>query len=826
MKSLAVFLVNNIKREIQQAANDSKNIICIKGINSAEVYCDICTQLNLYASNNDISFVAKLSNGKYQDFLANDADCAATKLMFNHQWVDTEDKMTSYRNKPAVAGEKLLILMMGTESVPDRGGLSDFFTLSPQQIEQQIKNDYHRLIPDDFHQRLDSVAVFDYAFDKFYGTLFDSVEKDILKLCEQIDIWRKKSMSANEVWRDMFSSLPDVWKVAPILDSVCSMTSVANAKDDKIRILAEDCAFISRRSYSKISKSERKKIIDQFEQYVQGSGTYSEDFPSDQGFSSFEEFKTGVIDFVSNIDTEQNYKKLLKTDYSIVGKILQTRLPKKPKRSTAIKLTGNPLVAFLTAYLKTVSDPTFGNLQYDNVTFEIKNIAVGVKGADDKETSRKEQWVRICCFAGGVFDFIQQEDWKTSDDTAIEFCCTDKDIFEPQNVEIAVSEGRLKWLNTNNTKISFSVKISNGNALLFETEYEWNIRPDEDWLAAFDTLEIMFQEDDYNACLPFITWKNINEIFRAKSTEEFVQILSQEIHKDDFEVRNLLRTVGKVDPKQYTNEVYAFNALGAAFFTFGQEILQNGFYFAISRSVVNLIDKYKNAASVLTWNQNVLSNPELLRCFVNAFVIVKNNTPIQSELSIEQCVVLPYHPAMLEKIADQMVFIRTGMREWYEKNMESTIEKMDNALDRLLNLSYIHSSIDAIYDDRDLQGVEKTFGYFTLYGRYLKENHFVRMGTVLEKEAIYDDDFNVRSFNQANAEAKMIINVIRHYRKTYGKNTDCLTLAFINPSDLQVVVSAITGYVASVKKLDIPIYIVATIILPEKNKDLLIKVKP
>mgnify|MGYP004463773507 FL=1 len=818
MKSLAVFLVNNIKREIQQAANDSKNIICIKGINSAEVYCDICTQLNLYASNNDISFVAKLSNGKYQDFLANDADCAATKLMFNHQWVDTEDKMTSYRNKPAVAGEKLLILMMGTESVPDRGGLSDFFTLSPQQIEQQIKNDYHRLIPDDFHQRLDSVAVFDYAFDKFYGTLFDSVEKDILKLCEQIDIWRKKSMSADEIWQDMFSSLPDVWKVSPILDSICSMTFVANAKDDKIRILAEDCAFISRRSYSKISKSERKKIIDQFEQYVQESGKYSEDFPSNQGFSSFEEFKTGVIDFVSNIDTEQNYKKLLKTDYSIVGKILQTRLPKKPKRSTAIKVTGNPLVAFLTAYLKTVSDPTFGNLQYDNVTFEIKNVAVGVKGADDKETSGKEQWVRICRFAGGIFDFIQQEDWKTSDDTAIEFCCTDKDIFEPQNVEIAVSEGRLKWLNTDNTKISFSVKISNGNALLFETEYEWNIRPDEDWLAAFDTLEIMFQEDDYNACLPFITWKNINEIFRAKSTEEFVQILSQEIHKDDFEVRNLLRAVGKVDPKQYTNEVYAFNALGAAFFTFGQEILQNGFYFAISRSVVNLIDKYKNAASVLTWNQNVLSNPELLRCFVNAFVIVKNNTPIQSELSIEQCVVLPYHPAMLEKIADQMVFIRTGMREWYEKNMESTIEKMDNALDRLLNLSYIHSSIDAIYDDRDLQGVEKTFGYFTLYGRYLKENHFVRMGTVLEKEAIYDDDFNVRSFNQANAEAKMIINVIRHYRKTYGKNTDCLTLAFINPSDLQVVVSAITGYVASVKKLDIPIYIVATIILPEKNK--------
>jgi len=819
VKSLAVFLVKNIKNEIQQAANNSKNIICIKGVNSAEIYFDICTQLNLYTSNNNIRFVAKLSNGKFQDFLASDADCAAAKLMFNHQWVDTEDKMTSYRNQPVAADEKLLILMMGTESVPDRGGLSDFFTLSPQQIERKIKNDYHRLIPDDFHQQLDSGAVFDYAFDKFYGTLFDSVEKDILKLCEQIDTWRKKSMSIDEIWRDMFSSLPNVWKVSPILDSICSMTSVANAKDDKIRILAEDCTFISRSNYSKISKSERKKVIDQFDQYILKPGIYSEDFPAGQGFSSFEEFKVGVIDFISNINTEQNYKKLLKTDYSIVNQILQTKLPKKPKRSTAIKLTGNPLVAFLTAYLKTVSDSAFGNLQYDNVTYEIKNVSVGVKGADDKENCGKEQWLRICHFAGGVFDFIQQEDWKNSDDdTAVEFHCSEKDIFEPQNVELAVSEGRLKWLNTDNTKISFSVKIYNADILLFETEYEWNIRPDEDWLAAFDTLEIIFQKDDYNACLPFITWKNINEFFRAKSTEEFVQILSQEIHKDGFEAENLLRSVVKVDPKQYINEVYAFNELGSAFFTFSQEILQNGFYFTISKSAANLIDKYKNAASVLIGNSKVLDDPELLRCFVNSFMIVKNNTPIQSELSVEQCVVLPYHPAMLEKIADQMVFIRTGMKEWYEKNLESDIEKMDNALDRLLNLSYIHSSIDAIYNNNDLQGVEKTFGYFTLYGRYLKENHFVRMGTVLEREAIYDDDFNVRSFNQANAEAKMIINVIRHYRKTYGKNTDYLTLAFINPSDLQVVVSAITGYVASVKKLDIPIYIVATIILPEKNK--------
>ena len=819
MKSLASFLVNLIENEMQKTADSSKNIICINGINNAEVYFDICAQLNRDVSDRNVDFLAKLSNRKYEDFLKSTSDRDAAQRMLNYQWVDTEDKMTSYRNQPSIPGKKSLILMMGTELVPDRGGLSDFFTLSPQQIEKKIKNNYEMLIPRSFHGSLDSVDTFDRAFDRFYETLFENVEKDILRLCDQIDDWKQHELSSDEIWQALFYSLPEVWNVPPIIESVPSMSSAA--KGTKIRILADDCSFISRRNYAKISKAERQRIIRQFEQYEQDQKKYSLDFPEKQGFSSFEELKNGIVDFASNTNIEENRKKLLKTDYSIVSQILQTKLPKKPKRAKAAKLEGNPLVAFLTAYLSTVSDTAFGNTAYDKVLYEIESITVGVKGNDDKESYGKEQWSRICRFAGGVFAFIQKENWKIQEENTIDFVCPQEDWFEPQNVEDIAAQGRLKYVSTDNTKVLFKVKISEGEQALFDAEYEWNIRPEEDWLAAFDTLEMIEEKDEYNQWLPLIQWSGINEVFRAKSTEEFVQIIRQE-GQEKFDFQNLLNVVNAIDSTRYLNEVYEFGKLGSVFYTFTEEILQKGFYHAIFRSVVNLIETYKKVGEILTGRSITQESNKLLRCYVNSFAILKDDASIRSELSVEQCIVLPYHPAMLEKIADQMVFIRAGMREWYEKSLESSGEKMEDAKDRVLSLSHIHSSIDAVYNNHTLQGVNKSFGYFTVYGQYQKENHFIRMGTVLEKEAIYDDDFNIRSFNQVNAESKMIIQVIRNYRKTYGKDTDWLTLAFINPSDLQVVVSAITGYVAAVKKKDnmpdVPIYITATIILPEKNK--------
>lgn len=41
--------------------------------------------------------------------------------------------------------------------------------------------------------------------------------------------------------------------------------------------------------------------------------------------------------------------------------------------------------------------------------------------------------------------------------------------------------------------------------------------------------------------------------------------------------------------------------------------------------------------------------------------------PINADIMVSQCIVPPYHPAMLEKMVDRMVFLRAGAREWYEK---------------------------------------------------------------------------------------------------------------------------------------------------------------
>ena len=183
---------------------------------------------------------------------------------------------------------------------------------------------------------------------------------------------------------------------------------------------------------------------------------------------------------------------------------------------------------------------------------------------------------------------------------------------------------------------------------------------------------------------------------------------------------------------------------------------------------------------------------------------------------------------MLFRSVDRMIFLRAGAKEWYEKVInDETDEKLKETIARLMDLSYVHAGLDAVFSDSDtgerLIGVNQTYGYFSLYGEYHVNEHFTRMGTMLEKEAIYDDDFSDTAFNHISAEAKMIIRVMDNYRVTYGKEDERFTLTFVNPPDLQVIVSAITGYVKEVKQRSkntgqAPVFIEATILQSDKNK--------
>lgn len=827
MKQYADYIVKAIIEEELKKKIGNKYIFCISSIEDAEVYYDICIAMKQYCSTEGIVFNAKLATKKYEQFNENTKFSGIVQLMLQADWVDTGNQMTRYRNFIPEDDQTYVILLMGTESIDDKGGLADFFAIDAEYIDSTVGKEYHALFGEYKNRFADSQLFFE-AFNVFYGTLFKNVEKDIPNLCRQIDSWVKNELSENEIWIEMFRSLPECWEVPFISKAVPSIGSTQK----RLAILSNACEFIRRKAFIKPSKATIKKIEQQFDNYEKEQKEYATDYPSGQAIASFEELRQRYVEFAKNINVDENRKMFLETDYSIIDAIIKTKIqPTVIVDEKSSKLYGDPLNAFLKAFLTVATaKDVFGDYEFDKVTFNIKKIEIGVRGYVDAEQEEvcSSIWNQIARFTGGVIEFINAEMWECGDNY-VEFTCTPNDVLKPLNAE-NFNDKKLQRVKKDNHRVIFDVILSKENSKTSVSQtFEWNISATADWLIAFDTLEQFGRNEIDSNHIPYILWKNVNEAFRIKSVEEFNILLSQ-TNADNFKVLDVnVQDYVQSLPLNKNNISFreAFNKLGEDFIKFAEEVCEQGFFTSISGKAVSFINSYVKLENTIKNQEDGNDFSRYLRCIANAFIIAEDTDAVEKTISIDKCIVLPYHPAMLEKIVAKMVFMRTGLAQWYKRkleNKENEKEGLAQVFTRLENLSSIHSAVDAFYGEQNhLMATNQVYGYFALYGKYKSSSNFMRMGSMLQKEAVYDEGFKNASFNQMNAEAKMIVNVIENYIRTYGQSGAHLSLVFVNPVNLQIIVSAIGSFVTQQKKRlgdegGISLQMNITILQNEKNQ--------
>ena len=143
-----------------------------------------------------------------------------------------------------------------------------------------------------------------------------------------------------------------------------------------------------------------------------------------------------------------------------------------------------------------------------------------------------------------------------------------------------------------------------------------------------------------------------------------------------------------------------------------------------------------------------------------------------------------------------MNFIRSGMKEIYDEilkdnevNITKSIEKQFTKLDEL---STISSAVDIFitYESKYLT-ISNVYGYYSIYGEPKQKSLFISSNDVLKKEAIYDDDFIIREFKKINAISRIILKTTKDYLNTFPSAKNGLVITFVNPNELQPIVSAI-----------------------------------
>lgn len=813
MKQLAIYVVNKIKECAAQGGE--KLIVRVDGFEDLYFYRFLCSNVAEFCLHNGIDLIAKLARQKFDEL--KDTSAFDAQEMRSHGWVDLNDHMTYYRNSSPSGDKPLLILLLGTDMVADKGGLNDFFAITPHTIDTEIGNHFDRLISQNVLANYTGSEVELKAIvNHFFGELFSCIPKNLCHLSRIIDKLETDPLPVSELLERLYMNLPEcgipmICDARPTLDAICtSGKKKANSKS----IIKTAHAFIKGKLYARVTAATLKGIQNRFAAYQDDAyKKYTCLYPDGQAIGSLTELQDDVIAFVSGRQDPERRNRLLRTDYSIIHDVLNAKLKTPPPPVKPKALTGMPLCVFSQALFDTIfannADATdsFNYVEFQFAQAKLCGIPSGIDAANADSNQEgnallEDAWKRIAYFAGGIVGFLNQETWELPDGTLFEIKEKNPEFFNPTKAAFLRENGFLARGSGSKHKLEFSVALLQDDTVLRKTDYLWTIDPQEDWVMAFALLQDM---PDCSSYVPYHTMgEELNAAFCQKDDESFAYFMDHATIAPLAQSKGLVQQWNdRAQTHEEKEEAGRFALLGTRFQEFRKAVLENGFYSTIGKEADHLVDCYIQMADRISggivYDSKMRSFVQL---FVNAFAICRDVGAIANDIFTPQMIIPPYHPAALEKVTDRMVFIRAGLKEWYADPAENHSDaSLSKHMDTLLSLSNVHSAIDAYYSDANkLSSFSKTHGYYVLYGTHESSTHFISSQDVLLKEAVFDDDFDDRDMKRLTREARVIKNVLQQYSATYTRGYHTLSLTFINPQDLQVVVSALYHFIEALRK--------------------------
>lgn len=816
MKQLAEYIFRQIERNTN--ANASKHVFRIEGFEDLNLYARICELTSEHFGSSQ--FIAKLSRIKYEQL--KDASTYAANLMTQHGWVDFDDRMTYYRNLVPAPGEHMIILLMGTDVVADKGGLSDFFAITPYSLDQTIGDRISDLMGDDLRHVVfgDSETV-PKICDAFFKALFECVPRNLAKVSAMMDEWESEMPTPQELIAELFHRLPE-WGI-PRIDEAAKKITPAKLTSGKKenKILNEASQFIKGKTFARVTRATQGNVAAKFQKYREKPGRFAVDYPAGQAAESLDELEQAVMDFIAGDRGKWVMRTLIETDFSILSEVLSIKMPRK-QTVGAIILRGDPLIAFCSAIMQLLSSLDEDAPLVHTIRIKLEKACMSSvpsksnSDGDDWNALLLEAWNRVAIFAGGVFSFINRERWELEKDSPLLIESVPENFTDPIMAAELFRSSLLTNCTGNMHKIEFSVSALAGSKVVDELDFCWKIDPQEDWMIAFSHLPQMAEFG--NSYIPYAVMPRLNAAFSIRDEDSFAYFIEHETFSLPEGQRALIdqmrASVSSAEDEQ--NELGKFSALGMTFMNFVNAILTRGFYSVADGEVLTLIREYVKLA------EHIATSPiyagklrHCVRYFANAFTICSNSDPLTADIYVSQAIVPPYHPASLEKISDRMVFVRTGLREWFSQNTQSQ-KSPNDVIDRLTSLSRIHNATDAFLFRSDAAlTCGKAFGYYTLYGKAQQSSSFVSAQDIQRREMVFEDDFDDKQLSMMTREAKALLRVIEQYMETYPRRDAQLTISFINPTDLQTVVSALHKFVTDRKKskYDTPFRLSLTIVI-------------
>lgn len=823
--------VEEILFEIEkQAKKGSLSLIRIEGIDTPIIYKSVCEYLK---NVNKYNLIAKLSIEKYKKF--EDKENLNWKYALDYlrdnNYIDFDGSMTKIRNSSVDFldnGKKTIILLMGTEMVLDKGGLADFYCISPESILKKLKKDYSSWFRELFENN-NFKEENRKGIHSIFKTIFKNINIDLIKYSNMIETLETRSYhSEQDLCEDIYGSLNYYWgipsikneKKVPKLKSLKSGTKYCNLINKSVK-------FISRSDYKDLlGKSRLNGIINKVDRYAENNNIDIDNrFPEENHiFDSYEEFKEVLIDFINGKNIEVNKSKLLNIDFSIINDILNVKIGKEPvdteEKTKTVQLTGEPIIVYSKMIMHSIAE----FIKKHNGGYP-KHIVINIEEITlnncMNEAEKHNSCLDICSFLGGIVDFLNKNKLFTNNDELIDISYKNNiDIFDISNYDVLDNSDFFQTINTTekpSSKIKFMIETENDIHGKIETEFIWVFKSYDPWKNSFYILNKL-REDENTPLLS--TCKDIQSYINCESEDEFfINLEKMNLEFIDDELRGKVQNYLPDELyEEFMNVVYMFR-------TFQEEVKNKGFYNTLDNTCTMLITSYVNLLNKckMKFDNFTSVQKKYLYLVLNIFLITKNKEYGFANDYTGGTIIPPYHPIMLEKMKDRMNFIKDGYSEAF-----NYIEKMDKIdskrifeiIDKYSQLSNITSGIEVLQGENgDLILTQKVYGFYGLY----RDNHelnSILSDTVFDhNDILEDEELNSKELLKISPQSNIIYKNIINYIKTFPYKIDGLNVLIVNPPDMQFVVSGIHSVVNRLSNNNLSISINLKIILAEDRKN-------
>lgn len=726
-------------------------------------------------------------------------------------WYNSDNNLTNLRNELRKPDEDCLVIVLaGYDHIDDQGSLLDFFHLDQQTIWNLcLKKSFKSWVLASLQTEVDQVDGTS-EIDKIaevFSSLYEYGLTDLLGVSihlESLDF--TGMMSSDDAYLHLLSNL--------INFKLPCMIGLAGSRVGRKGIGSYIAPALEFFNYSRfLEQGKRKTALKKIEQFRAIIDSEQIDSRVLGDFKSPTALLDTLKDYIEN--RSPNACEILKTaDFIFIHNRILNYKPRKnepgPVSKKASKIYGLPPQVFLRAMWITLGEfkknlrerSVLAGENLSKITLQSTLFRHDFDAGEENDNGEGDQVLArnfLNQVLGGIDELLKNQIHlelgadKNKRTVAFDsYICPGEENSLLQYSKTKIAEPTFR----------FEVKVSGQDGYSTKREFLWALPQNHQSRLLKNLFNLTYQGYVNNKnVLPVFAIPYMSEVFKARDEDELSRLLHTALKKD-FTMVDLLE-VPDIDSGDRVKNLLI--ELSVCYQMFLQQFEQSGFFCALEHGYESLRRAFEIAYIGYLEDSGISALGPLL---MKAFMIVANEKQSfpgwvwQDFLSA--AVVTPLHPAVLEMLRHQHIYLCESFRNYVPKALEDATEKLFaiRRWDQVEDLAKIQYPVfGTIKDEHQILDTNvRGFEYFHLVGNYDDYSSLITSRFLLEYDDNEEEDISDRDLFRDTRASQLIKRVLLGYRKMHAYANDGISIGAYCGKEIQPVIAGIDTYLGSFLK--------------------------